>query len=167
MFESYLLKETCFFFSFAGIDFTKRLPCGEVERARRSIRTFFRLRQLSLTVQGREETKLPLSSPASCIQVQDVLDLSEYWKDFVYTVNICLLIYSMAFIKAPEYTNVNDMNRVLFKVFVGIVPTMCLYFCIFKCCLCECICTCCDSPSVCWSLFPLVQGTERCIQQTI
>lgn len=40
-----------------GIDFTKRLPCGEVERARRSIRTFFRLRQLSLDIQGRLETK--------------------------------------------------------------------------------------------------------------
>ena len=40
-------------------------------------RTFFRLRQLSLSVQGLEETQLPLSSPESCIQVQDVLDLSE------------------------------------------------------------------------------------------
>ncbi len=60
-----------------GIDFTRRLPCGEVERARRSIRTFFRLRQLSLDVQGMEETKLPLSSPDTCIQVQDVLDLSK------------------------------------------------------------------------------------------
>ncbi len=40
-----------------GIDFTKRLPCGEVERARRSIRTFFRLRQLSLDIQGRMENR--------------------------------------------------------------------------------------------------------------
>ena len=40
-----------------GIDFTKRLPCGEVERARRSIRTFFKLRQLSLDIQGHLETK--------------------------------------------------------------------------------------------------------------
>ena len=60
-----------------GIDFTKRLACGEVERARRSIRTFFRLRELSLCVQGLEEKTLPLSSPDSCIQVQDVLDLSK------------------------------------------------------------------------------------------
>jgi len=59
-----------------GIDFTKRLPCGEVERARRSIRTFFKLRQLSLDIQGHLETKLPLSSPDSCVQVQDVLDLN-------------------------------------------------------------------------------------------
>ena len=61
---------------FTGIDFTKRLPCGEVERARRAIRTFFKLRQLSLGIQGCHETKLPLSSPDSCVQVQDVLDLN-------------------------------------------------------------------------------------------
>ena len=60
-----------------GIDFAKRLPCGEVERARRSIRTFFLLRDLSLIVQGLEESKLPLSNNESCIQVQDVLDLSK------------------------------------------------------------------------------------------
>lgn len=60
-----------------GIDFTKRLPCGEVERARKAIRTFFRLRQLSLDVQGLDETYLPLSSPDSCVQVHDVLDLSK------------------------------------------------------------------------------------------
>ena len=43
-----------------GIDFTKRLPCGEVERARRSIRTFFRFRQLSLDLQIRVETRYVL-----------------------------------------------------------------------------------------------------------
>ena len=59
-----------------GIEFTKRLPCGEVERARKAIRTFFRLRQLSLDLQGREETQLPLSSPDSCVQVHEVLDLN-------------------------------------------------------------------------------------------
>ena len=50
---------------------------SEVERARKAIRTFFRLRQLSLDAQGMEETHLPLSSPDSCVQVQDVLDLSK------------------------------------------------------------------------------------------
>ncbi|XP_059091774.1 protein CLEC16A homolog isoform X2 [Tigriopus californicus] len=60
----------------SGIDFTKRLPCGEVERARRSIRTFFFLRRLSLQVQGLREDKLPLSNTDSLIQVQDVLDLN-------------------------------------------------------------------------------------------
>ncbi len=60
-----------------GIDFAKRLPCGEVERARRSLRTFFLLRDLSLVVQGIDETRLPLNNTEPCISVQDVLDLSE------------------------------------------------------------------------------------------
>ena len=47
-----------------GIDFTKRLPCGEVERARRSIRTFFRFRQLSLDLQSRVETRYVHSTVA-------------------------------------------------------------------------------------------------------
>ena len=72
-----------------GIDFTKRLPCGEVERARKAIRTFFRLRQLSLDAQAREETQLPLSSPDSCVQVQDVLDLSK-----IYTTSIHIVCVS-------------------------------------------------------------------------
>jgi len=59
-----------------GIDFRKRLPCGEVERARKAIRTFFLLRQLSLTLQGLKETCLPLSNPESCVQAGDVLDLN-------------------------------------------------------------------------------------------
>jgi hypothetical protein len=75
-----------------GIEFPKRLPCGEVERARHSIRTFFRLRQLSLEVQGKPETQLPLSNPDSCIQVQDVLDLSKSWFDgFVLLLNQTML----------------------------------------------------------------------------
>ena len=69
-----------------GIDFTKRLPCGEVERARKAIRTFFRLRQLSLDAQAREETQLPLSSPDSCVQVQDVLDLSKIYATSIHIV---------------------------------------------------------------------------------
>ena len=52
------------------------MPCGEVERARKAIRTFFLLRQLSLTLQGLKETCLPLSNPESCVQAGDVLDLN-------------------------------------------------------------------------------------------
>ena len=33
-----------------GIDFVKRLPCGDVERARRAIRVFFTIRDLSLSL---------------------------------------------------------------------------------------------------------------------
>nr|CAD7261213.1 unnamed protein product [Timema shepardi] len=61
-----------------GIHFNKRLACGEVERARRAIRVFFLVRQLSLTLRGEEEGQLPLTNPQACVQVDNVLDLSEY-----------------------------------------------------------------------------------------
>lgn len=72
-----------------GIEFTKRLPCGEVERARRAIRVFFLIRDLSLTLSMEPETQLPLTNPANCIQVDNVLDLNNsdliactvVWKD--------------------------------------------------------------------------------------
>ncbi|KAG8195139.1 hypothetical protein JTE90_023316 [Oedothorax gibbosus] len=60
----------------SGIEFHKRLPCGEVERARRAIRVFFLLRDLSLTLQNEPETQLPLTNTASCIKVNDALDLN-------------------------------------------------------------------------------------------
>ena len=56
--------------------FRKRLPCGEVEKARKAIRTFFLLRSLSLSLQGVKETCLPLSNPDSFVQAGDVLDLN-------------------------------------------------------------------------------------------
>ncbi|XP_033215304.1 protein CLEC16A homolog isoform X2 [Belonocnema kinseyi] len=72
-----------------GIQFSKRLPCGEVERARRSIRVFFLIRELSLTLNMEIETQLPLTNPISCVQVNNVLDLNNsdliactiVWKD--------------------------------------------------------------------------------------
>ncbi|XP_074099101.1 C-type lectin domain containing ema isoform X2 [Cotesia typhae] len=72
-----------------GIEFTKRLPCGEVERARRAIRVFFIIRELSLTLNKETETQLPLTNPANCVQVNNVLDLNNsdliactvLWKD--------------------------------------------------------------------------------------
>ena len=56
--------------------FRKRLPCGEVEKARKAIRTFFLLRSLSKSLQGEKETCLPLSNPDSFVQAGDVLDLN-------------------------------------------------------------------------------------------
>ncbi|XP_051171080.1 protein CLEC16A homolog isoform X3 [Leptopilina boulardi] len=72
-----------------GIEFSKRLPCGEVERARRSIRVFFLIRELALTINTEMETQLPLTNPISCVQVNNVLDLNNsdliactvVWKD--------------------------------------------------------------------------------------
>nr|CAD7455165.1 unnamed protein product [Timema tahoe] len=59
-----------------GIHFNKRLACGEVERARRAIRVFFLVRELSLTLRGEEEGQLPLTNPQACVQVDNVLDLN-------------------------------------------------------------------------------------------
>ncbi|XP_042890768.1 protein CLEC16A homolog isoform X5 [Penaeus japonicus] len=59
-----------------GIDFNKRLPCGEVERARRAMRVFFLVREMSLAVRDEPDTHLPLTNPAACVQVADVLDLN-------------------------------------------------------------------------------------------
>ncbi len=90
-----------------GIDFNKRLPCGEVERARRvslqmqltgfykknnlawwnisinvcvfqAIRVFFMLRDLSLTLRQEPESQLPLTRHEECVKITDVLDLSEF-----------------------------------------------------------------------------------------
>ncbi|KAM9745864.1 LOW QUALITY PROTEIN: protein CLEC16A [Menidia menidia] len=59
-----------------GIDFVKRLPCGDVEKTRRAIRVFFMLRSLSLHLQGEPETQLPLTRPEDLIKMDDVLDLN-------------------------------------------------------------------------------------------
>ncbi|CAH0563446.1 unnamed protein product [Brassicogethes aeneus] len=72
-----------------GIDFTKRLPCGEVERAKRAIRVFFLVRNAVLTLNGELETQLPLTNPQSCVQIDQALDLNNSdliactvtWKD--------------------------------------------------------------------------------------
>ncbi|KAB7506999.1 Protein CLEC16A, partial [Armadillidium nasatum] len=59
-----------------GIDFNKRLPCGEVERARRSMRVYFLIRELCLKIRGEADVHLPLTNPNACVQVSDVLDLN-------------------------------------------------------------------------------------------
>ncbi|XP_051877088.1 protein CLEC16A isoform X3 [Pristis pectinata] len=59
-----------------GIDFVKRLPCGDVERTRRAIRVFFMLRSLSMQLQGEPETQLPLTREEDLIKTDDVLDLN-------------------------------------------------------------------------------------------
>ncbi|XP_028841040.1 protein CLEC16A isoform X3 [Denticeps clupeoides] len=59
-----------------GIDFVKRLPCGDVEKTRRAIRVFFMLRSLSLQLQAEPETQLPLTRPEDLIKTDDVLDLN-------------------------------------------------------------------------------------------
>ncbi|XP_056019536.1 protein CLEC16A-like isoform X2 [Ostrea edulis] len=59
-----------------GIDFNKRLPCGEVERSRRAIRVFFLVRDLSLTLLKEEELQLPLNRDQATVKTNDILDLN-------------------------------------------------------------------------------------------
>ncbi|XP_062581005.1 protein CLEC16A-like isoform X2 [Saccostrea cucullata] len=59
-----------------GIDFNKRLPCGEVERSRRAIRVFFLVRDLSLTLLKEEELQLPLNRDQASVKTNDILDLN-------------------------------------------------------------------------------------------
>uniref|UniRef100_A0A182JKP4 FPL domain-containing protein n=1 Tax=Anopheles atroparvus TaxID=41427 RepID=A0A182JKP4_ANOAO len=59
-----------------GISFTRRLPCGEVEKARRAIRVFFLLRRMCQTIAGEKETLLPLTNLGQCVQIDNALDLN-------------------------------------------------------------------------------------------
>ncbi|XP_059620976.1 protein CLEC16A homolog [Phlebotomus argentipes] len=59
-----------------GIMFTRRLPCGDVEKARRAIRVFLYLRRLCHTIFGEIESLLPLTNQHNCVDIDDVLDLN-------------------------------------------------------------------------------------------
>ncbi|XP_031560161.1 protein CLEC16A-like, partial [Actinia tenebrosa] len=59
-----------------GIEFSKRLPCGEVEHTRRAIRVFLMMRDLCLTLLKKTETRLPLSKVEYSVHLEDVLDLN-------------------------------------------------------------------------------------------
>lgn len=60
-----------------GIGFTRRLPCGQVEKARRAMRVYFYLRKLCQNIIHEHETLLPLTNPDACIKVDQILDLSK------------------------------------------------------------------------------------------
>lgn len=62
-----------------GIGFTRRLPCGEVEKARRAIRVFFLIRRMIQQMNGVNENLLPLTNPTTCVQVDNILDLSKIY----------------------------------------------------------------------------------------
>ncbi|XP_078348626.1 protein CLEC16A-like isoform X2 [Oculina patagonica] len=59
-----------------GIEFYKRLPCGEVEHTRRAIRVFLLMRDLCLALLGQTEQQLPLSKVENSVHLEDVLDLN-------------------------------------------------------------------------------------------
>ncbi|XP_070138135.1 protein CLEC16A homolog isoform X2 [Drosophila bipectinata] len=59
-----------------GIGFTRRLPCGEVEKARRAIRVYFLLRRTCQKFLNEKESLLPLTNAVNLVQVENVLDLN-------------------------------------------------------------------------------------------
>lgn len=61
-----------------GIEFSRRLPCGEVEKARRAIRFFFLIRKMCQSINNEVEQLLPLTNPLQCVQIENALDLSEF-----------------------------------------------------------------------------------------
>ncbi|CAF3259162.1 unnamed protein product [Rotaria sp. Silwood2] len=77
----YLLKDACMLYPptatpLSRVEFIKRLPSNEMERARRSIRVFFLIRTLSLELRSITETELPLIQADSVVKETDKLDLS-------------------------------------------------------------------------------------------
>lgn len=84
-----------------GIMFTRRLPCGDVEKARRAIRVFLYLRRLCHTILAEIETLLPLTNQHNCVEIDDVLDLSEFLAFYcspivpkIHGINTSLPIFS-------------------------------------------------------------------------
>lgn len=71
-----------------GIEFTRRLPCGEEEKARRSIRVYLYLRKLCQQIANEEETILPLTNRLNCYQIDNVMDLSEFEVKFKISVKV-------------------------------------------------------------------------------
>ncbi|XP_065203185.1 protein CLEC16A homolog isoform X2 [Planococcus citri] len=60
-----------------GVEFCKRLPCGEVERARRAIRVFLLIRDLVMCLSEEVDTQLPLTDRNGYTAVGTSLDLTQ------------------------------------------------------------------------------------------
>ncbi len=60
-----------------GIDFMRRLPCGENEKARKAMRVFFAIRKLSQQMLGEEEKDLPMTKTENSYKIGDVMDTGE------------------------------------------------------------------------------------------
>ena len=62
----------------SGVDFVRRFPCGDTEKLKQSIRTFFLLRDLCLKLSSEFENQLPLTKQEHLVKENDALDLSIY-----------------------------------------------------------------------------------------
>ena len=60
----------------SGIELNRRFPCGDTEKLKQSIRTFFLLRELCLSLTNELENQLPLTKQEHLVKEKDALDLS-------------------------------------------------------------------------------------------
>ena len=71
-----------------GIEFARRLPCGETERARKAMRVFFAIRTLSQELSSSDEKELPLTLSNNSAITGEIVDLSECVR-----VRVCMLAW--------------------------------------------------------------------------
>lgn len=60
-----------------GIDFTRRMPCGDNEKTRKALRVFFAIRRLSQQMSREEEKELPLTPEQNSAKIEDVVNMSK------------------------------------------------------------------------------------------
>ena len=73
---SILLAATSAALSSSGIEFTRRHPSDELEKLKYSIRLFYMLRELIMSLTGQCETQLPIIKQEQLVKENDALDLS-------------------------------------------------------------------------------------------
>ena len=60
------------------VDMSRRFPCGDTEKLKHSIRIFFLMRDLSLSLANEVENQLPLTKQEALVKDNDALDLSMF-----------------------------------------------------------------------------------------
>jgi protein CLEC16A len=60
----------------SNIEFARRLPSGNTEKLKHSVRSFFLLRNLYFVLNNEEETQLPLTKQEHLVKENDALDLN-------------------------------------------------------------------------------------------
>ena len=66
------------------VDLSRRFPCGDTEKLKHSMRLFFLMRDLSLSLANDIENQLPLTKQEALVKENDALDLSISRYFFLY-----------------------------------------------------------------------------------
>ena len=69
------------------VDLSRRFPCGDTEKLKQSIRVFFLMRDLSLSLINEVENQLPLTKQEALVKENDALDLSLYFQNNFFIQN--------------------------------------------------------------------------------